>query len=87
MPGDAGTFLRITCWPHIADWYSLATLIVVARITSAGIVALGFSRFVRGVKWRYNTLGGKVRGSEAPMATEKAWHMRVFLKDIDKPVW
>ena len=30
----------------------------------------GFSRFVRGVKWRHQTLGGKVRGSEDPMDTE-----------------
>ena len=30
----------------------------------------GFSRFVRGVKWRHQTLGGSVRGSEAPMDTE-----------------
>ena len=36
-------------------------------------VALGFSRFVRGVKWQHQTLGagGSVRGSEASAHTIK----------------
>ena len=31
--GDVTPFIwRTTCWPHIADWHLLTTLIVVARI-------------------------------------------------------
>ena len=37
---------------------------------SASRDVAGFSRFVRGVKWRHQTLGGSVRGSEALMDTE-----------------
>ena len=73
MPGDAGTFWHTTCWPHIADWCSLTTVIVVAGGPhhSALTVVLGFSRFVREVKWRHHTLAGTVRGIEARMDTEK----------------